>query len=500
MRKFYLMLFFMGGLTNGYAQETLPFFSDLSNQSAYETTFDAVALDNNLYYYINDYGALSTIVYKLDDEGVIVASKQLDTGYFHTGNFFLHDNRLFFDGLRAKDSINKYHTLIEFDSDLNIVLAQNWLDIVPPNAAMMIWRSSQGINTFDRGSRMIRNDTLFSVMPYAIDVSGFGPFLPRTMYEVLGLDGSVYYTKFLKNIDSLYYHTYTTFGSDAFYLFGYMEGPTAPEGDSFGNGGLMGRFNLSTGVVESTSWFNDPFIGNGTDGSVGQYLNGRLYCSSFTQSALLDATYAGSGCPQNTVVLEVRTPNLALIKGYNLPVCGFKTNGGKSFATDADGFIYYANYNYTEGLTYVFKFDSLLNPIWQKKYAIAFPYSVLYTTQGHIILNCITNLLNPILQIHRIDAQNGEIVNLTELPLSTSNTLSYYPNPFSATVQTDVPNALTSQLSVFNLQGQLVAEIAPPCTQANLSSLPSGTYLFKMQDPTTRQLIGQQWLIKKQVK
>ena len=35
----------------------------------------------------------------------------------------------------------------------------------------------------------IRNDTLFSLMPYALDVSGLGPFLPRTTFEVLGLDG-----------------------------------------------------------------------------------------------------------------------------------------------------------------------------------------------------------------------------------------------------------------------------------------------------------------------
>jgi hypothetical protein len=28
----------------------------------------------------------------------------------------------------------------------------------------------------------------------------------------------------------------------------------------------MGRFNLQTGVVENTTWFNDPFIGQQFDG------------------------------------------------------------------------------------------------------------------------------------------------------------------------------------------------------------------------------------------
>jgi hypothetical protein len=286
---------------------------------------------------------------------------------------FTYNNRLFFDGLRVKDTLNSDHALLEFDADLNIVLSQNWPDLVPDKAGMFIYRGAAGLISFDRGARRIRNDTLYSVMPYALDVSGLGPFLPRTMYEVLGLDGSVYYTKFLKNIDSLYYHTYTSIGEDAFYLFGYMEGPTVPGGDSFSDGGLMGRFNLQTGVVEGTSWYNDPFLGNGTDGGMGQYLNGRIYCSSYTATTLEEAEYAGSGCPERTVVLEARTANLALIKGYNLPTCGFVTNGGKAFATDSDGFIYYANYNFSEGLTYVFKFDSLLNPVWQKKYAIKFP-------------------------------------------------------------------------------------------------------------------------------
>lgn len=496
MRIRYFLFLLVISSTRIRAQEELPLFSDLANQPAFQPTFDALALGNDLYYLINDNDAGFTNVYKLDAEGQLVASRSLEPGYSHYGTLFTSGNRLFFDGLRTKDTLNNEHVLLEFDADLNIVLTQTWPELVPNKAGMIIWRGAEGLNAFDRGARMIRNDTLFSLMPYALDVSGFGPFLPRTMYEVLGLDGSVYYTKYLKNIDSLFYHTYTSFGNDAFYLFGYMLGPTVPNGDSFSDGGLIGRFNLQTGVVEGTTWFNDPFLGNGTNGSVGQMLNGRMYCSAYTDTKLEAAEYAGTGCPERTVVLEARTSNLSLIKGYNLPVCGFKTNGGKALATDADGFVYYANYNFTEGLTYVFKFDSLLNPIWQKKYNIRFPYSILYTEQGYLVLNCVTDIFSPVLEIHRIDGQDGELVGVSTLPFDMSGSLSYFPNPFKTQLQTELPAAQTSKLQVFNRQGQLVAEVAAPSTQVNLAQLPTGAYLLRMLDVDTERLVGQQWLLK----
>lgn len=492
MRHFYSLLLGICCVISSFAQSSLPFFSDLSGQFAHLPTFDAVAWGDDLYYYINDGFQNQTILYKVDNTGSIVSTRPLDTGFSHSGNFVQYNDRLFFDGLRFSVD-GRDRVLLEFNTDLEVIMEQSW-PVLPENASMMIYNIGDGMITFDRGARMIRNDTLFSVMPYALTPA----FIPYTQYEVLGLDGTVYFTKFMKNIDSLSYHTYTTIGPDAFYLFGYMKGPTAPGGDSFGDGGLIGRFNLASGVVEGTTWFNDPFLGNGTSGSVGQLLNNRLYSSSYTFAQLQEAEYAGTGCPEETVVIEARTPDLTLIKGYNLPVCGFGTNGGRSFATDADGFIYYANYNGSEGLTYVFKFDSLLNLVWQKKYAIAFPYSILTTPEGYLVLNCITSLLQPILQIHRIGTQNGDVVSTTELPFSTAgNSLAFYPNPFNSAVQTNLSQAATGRLLVYNQQGQLVADVAPPyATKVDLSHLPAGVYLFDMKDAATGQPIGQQWMVK----
>lgn len=493
MRYFYLLFLGICCFNNSHAQSSLPLFSDLSNEFAYRTTFDAVAWGNDLYYYINDESQNKTILYKIDQTGAIVATKPLEIGFSHYGNFVQYNDRLFFDGLRLRID-GRDRVLLEFNQDLEVILERSWSDVLPDNAAMMIYRSGDGLLTFDRGARMIRNDTLFSIMPYVLNPGLF----PYTQYEVLGLDGTVYFTKFMENIDSLSYHTYTSIGPDAFYLFGYMKGPTVPGGDSFGDGGLIGRFNLASGTVEGTTWFRDPFLGNGTSGCMGQYLNNRLYSSSYTQTTLQAAEYVGTGCPEKSVVIEARTPNLALIQGYNLPVCGFVTNGGKSFATDADGFIYYANYNYLDALTYVFKFDSLLNPVWQKKYAIKFPYSILTTAEGYLVLNCITNITQPVLQIHRIETQNGGLVHTTELPFSKAgNSLAFYPNPFSGVVQTDLIEAASGRLLVYSLQGQLVADIVPPCSRVDLSHLPSGAYWFDMQNAATGQSIGQQWMVKR---
>ncbi|HLP96133.1 MAG TPA: T9SS type A sorting domain-containing protein [Saprospiraceae bacterium] len=493
MRHFYLLFLCVCCVINGSAQTSLPLFSDLSNESAFRSTFDAVAWENDLYYFINDESLNKTVLYKVDNTGAIVSSRILDTGFSHYGNFVLYNDRLFLDGLRFRLD-GRDRVLLEFNKDLDLVKEQSWSNVLPDDASMMFYRTGDGLVTFDRGARIIRNDTLFSIMPYVLGAA----FMPYTQYEVLGLDGTVYYTKFMKNNDSLWYHTYTSIGPDAFYLFGYMQGTTVPGGDSFGNGGLIGRFDLASGEVEGTTWFNDPFLGNGTSGCMGQLLNNRLYSSSYTQTTLQEAEYAGTGCPEKTVVLEARTPNLALIKGYNLPVCGFVTNGGKSFATDADGFIYYANYNYLEGRTYVFKFDSLLNPVWQKNYSIPFPYAILTTAEGYLVLNCITNILQPILRIHRIDTQDGEVVSATELPFSKAeHSLAYYPNPFSGVVQTNLSQASTARLLVYNQQGQLVADVAAPASRVDLSHLPAGAYLFDMQDPATGKSIGQQWMVKR---
>ena len=179
MRSLYILLLCVLNSTRGFAQDALPLFSDLSSQPAFQPTFDALALGNDLYYLINDQEDGFTNVYKLDANGNLTASRQLEAGYAHYGTLFTYGNRLFFDGLRTKDTLNNEHILLEFDADLNIVLTQTWPELVPNKAGMIIWRGSEGLNAFDRGARIIRNDTLFSLMPYALDVSGFGPFLPR---------------------------------------------------------------------------------------------------------------------------------------------------------------------------------------------------------------------------------------------------------------------------------------------------------------------------------
>ena len=54
MRIRYILFLLAISSTRIRAQEELPLFSDLANQPAFQPTFDALALGNDLYYLIND--------------------------------------------------------------------------------------------------------------------------------------------------------------------------------------------------------------------------------------------------------------------------------------------------------------------------------------------------------------------------------------------------------------------------------------------------------------
>ena len=163
MRYFYLLFLGICCANYSFAQSSLPLFSDLSNKPAYRTTFDAVEWGNDLYYYINDESQNKTILYKIDQTGAVVVTKPLDIGFSHYGNFVQYNDRLFFDGLRLRAD-GRDRVLLEFNQDLEVILERSWSDVLPDNAAMMIYRSGDGLLTFDRGARMIRNDTLFSII------------------------------------------------------------------------------------------------------------------------------------------------------------------------------------------------------------------------------------------------------------------------------------------------------------------------------------------------
>ncbi|MCB0548832.1 MAG: T9SS type A sorting domain-containing protein [Phaeodactylibacter sp.] len=470
-------------------------FSELSGSPAYRTSFTSVATGGGLIYGINDATAGTMIFYKIGPQGAITATLSLEPtccGYY--GGLFASGGRYFFDAFRP--DVPGTRLLLELDEELNVLREVTWEGVAPEVGAMNISQQTTGLVNFNRGARRISGDTLYAVVPYLLPQLGGRPF---TQYEILGLSGEVYFLRDLKNIDSLYVHYYSTMGEDAFYLFGFMEGETVPGGnDGNSYGGLIGKFDLRNGQVQGTTWFEGNFLGSGTDGCMGQYFDGKVYASAYTSSSLQGAPYAGSGCPERTVAIEVFNENLQFERGYNLPTCGFLTNGGEAFAADREGYIYYANFNQQESATYLFKFDSLLNVVWMNTYDMGFPYAIKLTPQeNYLIIDGIDRIIDPTLRIFRVDTASGAIVSSTELPGAAASAPAFYPNPTAGPLRLEAPSERPLRVRVYGLSGRLHGAHRVEDGTLGLDSLPAGAYILQLSDWESGELIGVQRVVKR---
>lgn len=476
------------------AAQDLDEFSDLSGIDAFRPNFSSVVTEAGLIYAINDPSQLTMVLYKVGQDGSIVKEHPIENccAWAYHGDLFSSEGRYFFDGYGSSTEAPGQRILLEIDEDLNILLRQTWSGLAPENASYTSSTISAGINSFTRGARRVSGDTLYAIVPYAE-----GPVaLPETRYEILGLDGQVHLVRDMKDIDSLALRTYFTMSDEAFYIFGGMEGTPLPGTDNFGNEGLIGKYRLSDGQIEGVSWFTDPFLGQATFGSMGQYHKGKIYCSAYTSNPLSEAPYASSGCQEaGTTVIEVRNENLQFIRGVNLP-CKYKTNGGKAFAFSEDGHIFYANTNIESGATSVFKFDSLLNTVWVQDYAIPYPYSILLDADGNLVVNTIDNLyINPTLRIYRINTEDGGIVNSTDLPLPSARP-TFHPNPFTDELRLPAPPERPMRVEVFNVDGRPYGRYEAQNGALQLGHLPDGIYLLRMSDAQSGALLGVQRVVK----
>ncbi|NBC05793.1 MAG: hypothetical protein GVY26_01210 [Bacteroidetes bacterium] len=434
------------------------------------------------------------VLYKVGQDGAIQVEQPVENccAYNYHGDLFSSDGRYFFDGVGISTMAPGQRILLEFNEDLDIILRQEWPDLAPENTSFILSTISSGINSFTRGARRVSGDTLYAIVPYAE-----GPVaIPETRYEILGLDGQVHLVRDMKDIDSLFSRTYFTMSDEAFYIFGGMDGAPLPGADNFGNEGLIGKYRLSDGQIEGVSWFTDPFLGQATFGSMGQYHEGNMYCSAYTDSPLSEAPYAASGCQEaGTTVIEVRDENLQFIRGVNLP-CKYKTNGGKAFAFSEDGHIFYANTNIESGATSVFKFDSLLNTVWVQDYAIPFPYSILLDAEDNLVVNTIDNFYaNPTLRIYRINTEDGGIVNSTDLPLPAAAP-AFHPNPFTDELRLPNPPGQPMSVEVIGINGQPHGRYEAQNGALQLGHLPAGIYLLRMSDAKSGALLGVQRVVK----
>ena len=459
--------------------------------------FSSLATEDGLIYSIYDPSQLTMVLYKVGQDGAIQVEQPVENccAYNYHGDLFSSDDgRYFFDGVGISTMAPGQRILLEFTEDLDIILRQEWPELAPENTSFILSTLTSGINSFTRGARRVSGDTLYAIVPYAE-----GPVaIPETRYEILGLDGQVHLVRDMKDIDSLFSRTYFTMSDEAFYIFGGMEGAPLPGADDFGNEGLIGKYRLSDGQIEGVSWFTDPFLGQATFGSMGQYHKGKIYCSAYTSNPLSEAPYASSGCQEaGTTVIEVRNENLQFIRGVNLP-CKFKANGGKAFAFSEDGYIFYANSNLESGATSVFKFDSLLNTLWVQDYAIPYPYSILLDAEGNLIVNTIDNFyINPTLRIYRVDAQDGGIINSTDLPLPAASP-AFHPNPFTNELRLRLPNPpeRPMRVEVFGMDGRPHGRYEAQNGALQLGRLPPGIYLLRMSDAQSGVPLGVQRVVK----
>ena len=469
----------------------------MSGMTTFSPDFSSLATEDGLIYAIHDPSRFEMVFYKIAHDGSVVAEQPLENCcvYGYHGDLFSSEGRYFFDGYGFHQTEPGQRILLELSKDLDILLQQTWPGVAPENASRISSTISAGINSFTRGARRISGDTLYAIVPYSE-----GPLiLPETRYEILGLDGQVHLVRDMKDTDSLTLRTYFTISDEAFYIFGGMAGTPLPGADNFdpeGNEGLIGKYRLSDGQIEGVSWFTDPFLGQATFGSMGQYHEGKIYCSAYTSNPLSEAPYASSGCQEaGTTVIEVRNKNLQFIRGVNLP-CKFKANGGKAFAFSEDGHIFYANSNLESGATSVFKFDSLLNTVWVQDYAIPYPYSILLDAEGNLIVNTIDNFyINPTLRIYRVDAEDGGIINSTDLPLPAASP-AFHPNPFTNELRLPNPPDQPMRVEVFGMDGRPHGRYAAQNGALQLGHLPPGIYLLRMSDAQSGALLGVQRVVK----
>ena len=182
------------------------------------------------------------------------------------------------------------------------------------------------------------------------------------MNEILGLAGEVFPAR-PENIDSLYVHYYSTMGRGCLLplrLYGRRDGARRQRRQQLRQADRQVRSPQRAGAGHDR--FEGNFLGSGTDGCMGQYFDGKVYASAYTNSSLQGAPTPAPAA-RNGRWYQVFNEHLQF-EGYNLPTCGFLTNGGEAFAADREDYIYYANFNQQESATYLFKFDSLLNVVW----------------------------------------------------------------------------------------------------------------------------------------
>ena len=325
----------------------------------------------------------------------------------------------------------------------------------------------------------IRNDALWLVIPYQIfDINTNFPLGYEYWFAKVGLDGTVYESIQLETVGSLFSGVFT---ENNCYVYGDVGGEVVnggifnvkPDGQYDPDGNLTGTFDYGDAII--------AYFGAG-------YHNGRIF------KAYVAGFATAEGCPDSSVVIDIRTPEFDLIQRFKLPDCDLWTGGKRPFVFTADGFTYFTVRNYT-GSVFLYKFDADFNLVWSKAYDLPqhFPVSLNLTDDGGRVLECVQNF--NALRLYKLTG-DGDIVSSVKFNQPLDAERYFYPNPFrgEVTLAGLLPEGRT-QLFATDISGKTYGPLAFMGNSSGLSFLPAGQYVLSLRDERGRILLSQ-WAVK----
>ncbi len=465
--------------------QTPPEFSDLSSRQY--TLFNSARVGDYLYYSVpGEEGA--NWVFKVDQDGNVLDSlSMLYDGLVRRGVVLESEGRLFFagrlfvlfDGTNALDVwLSQGKIVLELSTDLE-VLSEEFFNVVPLGAGVTLINATTATAVMLPEAHYIHNDTLWSIMPYQIyDIDNNMPMGNQYWFDKVGLDGSLYHSFELETVGSYFS---TVFTENSMYVYGDVGSEVI--GGGILNTGPIGQFDLN-GALNNILNYGDSWTGAFGQGSLGQYHAGRIF------NAYVYDFSTNEGCPEKSVMLDIRTPDFDLIQRFKLPDCDLSVSGRKPFAFTQDGFTYFTARNFN-GSVFLYKLDADFNLVWGKEYDLPqhLPISLNLTDDDGLVLECIESFNT--LRLYKVTGE-GDIISSVKFPQLLDEGRYFYPNPFrgEVTLAGPLPEGRT-QLFATDISGKTFGPLAFNGNTANLSNLPAGQYVLNLRDNSGRIMFSQ---------
>lgn len=479
---FTLMLLLTVSLLSAQAP---PEFSDLSSRTY--SNFTSAHFAGSIYYCLprND-GERQ--IFRVSQSGQIIDSLSLNfDGLIRSGVVHADDGRLFFigrstlpfDGTNALEVwLSQQKNVLELSADLEVV-SEQFYEVVPLGAGILVQTATLSTAVMLPEGHHVKNDTVWSLSPYlTFDIDNNFPTGYKYWFDKVGLNGTVYDEFQLETVGSFFS---TAFTEDNFYIYGDVGGEVL-DGGIF-NVKPVGQFDLN-GNLTATLDYDDVFTAYFGAGSVAQYHDGRIF------SAYVAGFASTEGCPDSSVVIDIRTADFDLIQRFKLPDCDLWASGRKPFAFTQDGFTYFTVRNFSNSV-FLYKFDADFNLVWGKEYDLPqhLPVSLNLTDDGGLVLECIENFNT--LRLYKVTG-DGDIVSSVKFAQSADAGRYFYPNPFrgEVTLAGPLPEGRT-QLFATDISGKTYGPMPFTGTNADLGFLPAGQYVLSLRGEDGRILFSQ---------